>query len=223
MALRLAKEIRLNDRCKADPLYWLTSHTKTRDDHWKEKCSEPYAKFPVKPYFPFLFELFQGSRRLFLPKSREMMLSWAVIGWLVHQCQWNPNLQTIVQSELATKSIDLVGGSGVPGYAKTLYEQQDPFLKRLHPLSKRIEDMPGNLFTWANNSSIRAVPSGANQVRQYHPAIFVMDEAAFMSEAQSSYDTAEPVSSQIIVVSSAGPSWFGMRCENIMDNWPEVE
>jgi hypothetical protein len=146
-----------------------------------------------------------------------MMLSWAVIGWAVHQCQWNESFQVIVQSELATKSVDLVGGSGIPGYAKTLYEQQDPFLKRMHPLSKPIDEMPGNLFTWANKSSIRAVPSGANQVRQYHPALFIMDEAAFMTEAHESYDTADPVTSQIVAISSAGPSWFGDLCSSILD------
>jgi hypothetical protein len=216
-AARLANEIDWNNDCKKDPLHWLLKYTKTRDDHWKEKGTEPYAPFPDKPYFPYLFHLLQTERRLFLPKSREMGLSWAVIGFAVHQCQWYENTQVIVQSEQAKKAIELVSGKDLPGYARTLYDQQDAFLRRTHPLTKASDDMPGERLSWRNGSSITAVPGGADQVRAYHPAIFIMDEAAFMVEGKASYDTAEPVTSQIIVVSSAGPSWMGDICQRIMD------
>jgi len=192
-------------------------HTKTRDDHWKEKGTEPYARFPDKPYFPFLFHLLKTERRLFLPKSREMGLSWAVIGDSVHMCQWNPNTHVIVQSAKEDKSIDLVVGKGIPGYARVLWEQQDDFLKLLHPLTKSIEDMPGDLLTWQNGSSLRGVPAGADQIRQYHPARFIMDEAAFLPEASASYGAAEPVADQIVVVSSAAPGWFAEVVTRILD------
>jgi hypothetical protein len=61
------------------------------------------------------------------------------------------------------------------------------------------------------------VASGADQFRQYHPALVILDEAAFLPGAAASYDTAEAVASQIIVVSSAGPSWFGEVCQSILD------
>lgn len=159
-----------------------------------------------------------SERRLFLPKSREMVLSWAVVGYAVHLCQWNPNTQVIIQSEREAKSVDLVVGRGIPGYARVLWERQDEFLKRLHPLTKDIDKMPEDLLSWRNGSSIRGVPSGAQQVREYHPALFIMDEAAFLTEAAASYDTAEPVCSQIFVVSSAGPSWFGDVVQSILEN-----
>jgi hypothetical protein len=169
------------------------------------------------PYFPRLFELFQTSRRLFVPKSREMGLSWCTMAYAVWLCQWTENSQVIVQSEKEAKSIDLVVGRGSPGYCRVLWEQQDDFLKIAHPLTKPIDDMPGDLLSWRNGSSIRGVPSGADQVRQYHPALFVMDEAAFLTEAEFFYNTAEPVTAQIVVVSSAGPGWFGTVCESILD------
>jgi hypothetical protein len=131
---------------------------------------------------PRLFELLRSERRLFIPKSREMMLSWAVVGYAVWVAQWHENSQIILQSERESKSVDLVVGRGIPGYARVLWEQQDAFLKRLHPLTKPIDDMPGDL-----------------------------------SEAAASYDTAEPVATQIIVVSSAGPSWVGDVCQSILE------
>ena len=135
----------------------------------------------------------------------------------VHLCQWNPNTHVIVQSEKETKSVDLVVGKGIPGYARVLWEQQDECLKILRPLTKPIDEMPGNLLTWQNGSSIRGVPAGADQIRQYHPARYIMDEAAFLPEAAASYDTAEAVATQIIVVSSAGPGWFSEVCQSILD------
>ena len=146
-----------------------------------------------------------------------MMLSWAVVGYATWLCQWHENTHAIIQSEREAKSVDLVVGRGIPGYARVLWEQQDDFLKIAHPLTKPIDDMPADLLTWKNGSSIRGVPSGSDQVRQYHPALVILDEAAFLTEASASYDTAESVSSQIIVVSSAGPGWFGTVCQSILD------
>ncbi|HVN80714.1 MAG TPA: hypothetical protein VMW38_17110 [Terriglobia bacterium] len=147
-----------------------------------------------------------------------MMLSWAVVADSVHLAQWTPNSHIIIQSERESKSIDLVVGKGIPGYARVIWEQQDECLKVMHPLTKSIDDMPGNLMTWQNGSSIRGVPSGADQVRQYHPARFIMDEAAFLTEAAASYDAAEPVASQIIVISSAAPSWFGETVMKVLES-----
>jgi len=206
-----------DELCGLDPLEWLQHYTKTRDDHWREKGTDPYCEFPDLPYMSKLFELMASERRLFVPKSREMMLSWAVVGYAVHLCQWHPNTQVIIQSEREAKSVDLVVGRGVPGYARVLWEKHDEFLKRLHPLKKPIDEMPADLLSWKNGSSIRGVPSGADQTRQYHPSLFIMDEAAFLSEAAARYDTAEPVSSQIFVISTAGPGWFADLVTTIME------
>jgi hypothetical protein len=80
----------LDRACSFDPLYWLQNFTKTFDEHWQEKRSQPYARFPDKPYMPWLFKLLTSERRLFIPKSREMMISWAVVGYGVWRCQFFP-------------------------------------------------------------------------------------------------------------------------------------
>src|SRR5580692_6566075 len=156
----------INEACRRNPLYWLQNHTKTRDDHFMDKGTTPYARWPEKPFWPWLFGLLRSERRLFIPKSREMGLSWAVVADSVHMCQWNENTHVIIQSERESKSIDLVVGKGIPGYARVLWEQQDESLRILHPLTKPIDEMPGNLLTWQNGSSIRGVPAGADQIRQ---------------------------------------------------------
>jgi hypothetical protein len=208
----------INELCRRDPLYWLTNWTRTRDDHWREKGTPPYAKFPNKPYFPWLFEGLRNDRRLFIPKSRDMMISWAVMGYLTWTAQWYGPQHIIVQTQREDKAKDLVSGVDVPGYVRTLYEQQDDFLKVLHPTPRPPSEMAGLVFTWTNGSKIEGVPSGAEQVRQYHPAIVFFDEAAYLADFRGSLGAAEPVATQIIAVSSAARSDFGDICQRIMDN-----
>ena len=211
------REAAINELCRRDPLYWLTNWTRTRDDHWREKGTEPFAKFPDLPYMPFTFELLRTKRRLFIPKSRDMMISWAVIGFLVWTAQWYGPAHIMIQTQKEDKAKDLVSGIDVPGYVRTLYEQQDDFLKILHPTPRPPKDMSSLVFTWTNGSKIEGVPAGAEQIRQYHPAIVFFDEAAFLDDFLGSYGAAEPVASQIIAVSSAAPSDFGDIVMRVLD------
>ena len=155
-----------------------------------------------------------------------MMVSWLVIGYYAWLCQWHPETLVIVQSSLADKSIDLVTGKERPGYVRTLYDQQDPSLQRDHPLTKPSKDMASDMFTWANGSAIMAIPSGGSRIRQYHPAAVFLDEAAYLPEAEESYNAADPVAGQIVCVSSVNSdSWFTRICERIMipENHAELE
>jgi hypothetical protein len=171
----------------------------------------------MMPYMPFLFERLRNAKRLFIPKSREMMLSWAVMGYAVWMCQWHPEIQIIVQSAREDKSVDLVTGREHPGYCRVLWENQDESLKRDHPLTKPPSEMAGDLFSWGNGSEIRAVPAGGDQFRQYHPFCCILDECAYLPEAEASFNAAHPVATQIICVSSAGPSWFMDICDGVME------
>jgi hypothetical protein len=100
---------------------------------------------------------------------------------------------------------------------RTLYEQQDDFLKILHPTPRPPADMAGLEFTWTNGSRIQGLPSGAEQVRLYHPYCLFFDEAVYLDDFLGSYGAAEPVATQIIAVSSAGPSDFGDIVLRVMD------
>ena len=193
------------------PLYWFYS-TKTFDEHWQENGKELYRPMERLPYLPYLFHRFLTTSILFLAKSREMRVSWPIVAFAVWKCQFFERTRVIVQSQKEDKACELVKGTGAPGYARTLYENQPDWLRRLCPLVGRMEDMPANKITWANGSTLQGVPAGADQIRLYHPAIYIADEAAHMPDFQACYDAAVPVCSQIIAVSSAAPSWFGDMC-----------
>jgi len=84
-------------------------------------------------------------------------------------------------------------------------------MKQGHPLTKPIEDMPGDLLSWANGSTLQGVPKGADQIRQYHPTVAIFDEAAHLDEFEAAYAAALPVCSRIIAVSSVAPGWFWQK------------
>ena len=196
------------------PLYWLRfvmgdsgggPGIETFDEKWRDKGSAPYPRFPgpdTHPYLPWLFNLFVDHRRVFLPKSREMMASWCGIGFAVWSCQFFEKTRAIVQTQKDDKVIDLIKGSEVPGYSRTLIERQPKWLQERFPLTKPMKDQTQNEIAWANGSVIQGVPRGADQIRQYHPTLVLFDEAAHLDEFQAAYGSADLVASKCFWMNS---------------------
>lgn len=192
-----------DERCKRDPLYWAQHWTKTENPHYIQDGLDFRAAFPDKSYFRLLFSAFAHDDRLFIPKTREMLTSWAVMVWATHRAQWF-KAECVVQTESEDKAKQLIS------YAECLYRNQDDFLKQLHPLGTEASHLN---IEWKDGGRVFGIPKGENKIRMYHPTIYVMDEAAFLPEAEQCYNAAHPVARQIIAISSAGPGWFGDQCQ----------
>ena len=206
--LREAKYERLDARCAKGiasfdegPLYWLTTHTATENPHHKEQGLPFRGPFPKLKYFVPLFDAFTRHRRLFIPKTREMLTSWCVMGWAAHQAQWYKS-EAIVQTDAEGKASELID------YVRQLWDNQDTPLRNRHPLTTKTTYE----IAWSDGGRVLAIPKGEHKIRLYHPTIYIMDEASFLPEAQQCYDAAEPVTKQIIALSTAGPGWFGDEC-----------
>ncbi|HEY6250996.1 MAG TPA: transposase [Candidatus Angelobacter sp.] len=193
----------------ADPLVWLQKYTETKDSHWRERGAEaPYRPFPDKPFFRPLIEDWQREPVVFIEKSRNMMLSWLCVGFFTHAAMTTPGIEILFQSQKEDKAFELVD------YAKVLYDHQPGELQAEFPLVKKLKDMADGELHFANGSRIIGIPGGADQIRSYHPWGLLMDEAAFMPEAGDCYNNAIPVCRKILMVSSAGPGWFGETCNS---------
>ncbi len=188
---------------EAGPLLWLTQHTYTEDEHWLRKGTPPVAHFPKKGYFVPVLEHLLTDERLFIPKSREMMTSWLVCAYIAWMCQWLPHIFWILQTEKEDKAVQLIN------YCRILYRRQDDWMKE----RRKITVDNTTELKLDNGSHILAVPKGENQVRLYHPYGYMMDEAAFLPEAEACYNAVSPVAKQIVAVSSAAPGWFAQMCE----------
>lgn len=200
--LQVEYELLEDKRCETSALYWLQTHTKTENKH-AEKQGVPFkAPFPRKSYFKPLFAYLKSESRLFIPKSREMVTSLAVMGYGTHAAQWR-KAEVVVQCDSEDKAKELVH------HCQIYYEEQPAWLKKRHPLVSRPSS---DTITWRSGGRVIGLPSGEHKIRLYHPTIYILDEASFLPEAEGCYNYASPVCGQIIAISSAGPGWFGNQC-----------
>lgn len=180
------------------PLLWLTQYTATEDLHWLQKGTPPVAPFPVKKYLMIAMSYLLTCDTLFIPKSREMMTSWLVCGYIAWMCQWLPHIFWILQTEKEDKATQLID------YCRILFNRQPEWMQERNPLvvSNSVE------LKRANGSHVLAVPQGENQVRLFHPYGYMQDESAFLPEAEQSFNAVRPVCKQIVAVSSDEVGWF---------------
>lgn len=191
-----------DERCKRSALHWAQNWTKTENPHYLEQGREYRARFPHKSYFNVLFRYLSENERIFVPKTREMVTSWSVMAYAAHRAQWF-KAEVVVQTDSEDKAKELVG------YAECLYRNQEPWLKERHPIAGEASQLS---IEWRDGGRVFGIPKGEHKIRMYHPTIYVMDEAAFLPEAEQCYNAAHPVAKQIIAISSAGPGWFGDEC-----------
>lgn len=184
------------------PLLWLTSHTKTEDTHWMDKGTEFQSPFPKREYIRIVISYLLRCKSLFLPKSREMLMSWTVCGFIAWMCQWYP-VFWVAQTGKEDKVAELIQ------YARTLYKNQPEWMQKKNPL---VVDNDLEL-QWAEGGRFLGVPKGADQIRIHHPHGYFQDESAFLPEAQEAFDAVRPVCKQIVCVSTDEVGWFHSECK----------
>jgi len=120
-------------------------------------------------------------------------------------------LERALTGEETTKEVEgsLQSRRSTGGRTPPRYDRQPGWLREKYSLLKRMEDMPATIISWANGSTLQGVPKGADQIRQYHLTLLIVDEAAHVDDSEASHAAADPVCGQIIAVSSAAPGWFG--------------
>ena len=215
---------------KRGPMYWLRNQTKTENYHWQEMGLKPEMPFPYKPFtdrridlaaLPFDHEftevdppdyldvvmglMLKKESQLYIPKTREMMTSWLVVGFITWYCQFFEKTEAYSQSESDNKA------QGLVKYADILYTHQDEWLRDRYPL-RRGDAGTLHDIGWANGSSFKALPSGERKLASAHPTVYFMDEAAHIPAAESTINIAMPAVRQIIAVSSIAPGFFADIC-----------
>jgi hypothetical protein len=187
-----------------DPYLWVTHHTKTVNEHWREEGrSSPHEPFPPLAYFAALFEAFDGERVIWIEKSRDLMVSWACVAYLTFHAMTVPARGVLFQTQKESKVTQLID------CAKCLWEQQNERLKAAFPLERPMSIQSSLSLGFKNGSYILGIPGGADQVRSYHPWGYLSDEASFQPDAGESYHEAlSVVSGKIILNSSAAPGWY---------------
>ena len=185
-----------------DTYFWMTRCTKTKDEQDPEN---PYKPFPDKPYLQVLLAYLEHypSRVKFIKKSRTMMASWTVSAWVAHQCFNRPATCAIFQSQDERRALVDVE------YGKELWKNSLPVLRDRWPVTKPVDKQAQHEFQLANGSKMMAIPRNPDDIRSAHPTIVVLDEAAFLAEAEASYNVALASNClHLVALSSAYPGWF---------------
>jgi hypothetical protein len=218
---------------EAGPMYWLRKWTATENYQWKEQGLQPVAPFPHRPYldrtidlsafpFPLGADITEGrehldyldvtmgymmvSKDMLVPKTREMLTSWIVVGYITWFCQFYEKIEWLSQSETDDKAMGLIK------YANTLYRHQPDWMRAMHPLKRNTEEGTQHAVEWASGSLFRALAQGQRKAASSHPHGYFNDETAHQAAAGATVDIARPAVKQVICVSSVAPGWFATEC-----------
>ncbi|HEV2709136.1 MAG TPA: hypothetical protein VGU67_02885 [Edaphobacter sp.] len=182
----------------ASPWIWLSQNTKTFNPHWQEEgCNSPFEPFPNKAYFEPVLHVIDGHKITFWEKSRDMMITWGIVGYFTWQAMMVPAREVLFQTLERTKMEEMVG------YAKCLYDQQPMWLREAFPLTKPSDRQASDVLEFKHGGKIMGLPGGADTIRSYHPWGYFLDEAAFCPDAVECLSNALGTGAQKIVMNSS--------------------
>jgi hypothetical protein len=207
--------------------YFLFAYVRTRDEH----DATIYAKeIPRKSYIGVLAQALQLTRRLAVPKSRQLMVTWVCAAFVLWVALTRDHALCFVQSK---KEED---ADGILGRMFDIYVRLPPWLKEQNPINpaksgdrqfchmyfpwtreriaaaaKARGEEPDFMLEKTMRSHIWGIPQGADVLRSYTATLIFSDEDAFQEEAGEAYTACSPTlaaDSWFIKVSTANPGHF---------------
>lgn len=192
--------------------------TAYREDPWLFLCECVFTKDqvdqknPIKPFpkeWPYLrlyVLIWMRYRRLAVPKSRRMTMSWTNIALYLHQAMFFPTQDFAFVSKKEDDAAELVRR------AEFIYDHipPDKIPKYLLP-KKRTRAQPAALEFPELDSKIQGFPMGADQLRQFTFSGILGDECAFWEEARAFYAASQPTTEgggRMSLISSRSPGFF---------------
>jgi len=186
--------------CESSPWYFLVNFVVTVDEHWDRKgLSTPYQRFPPKPYLCSVCERWCTERKLHLPKSRQMLITWMVGSLYYGDAIFLPGRLNMFQSKLESDSKAIL--RRVRGVDRRI-RQMAPWLV------PGIRDDSGNRLAFENDSALVAVAQGAHNVQSHTPSGLFMDEGQLQPEAGEAYNYALACCDRMTIVGSADYGWM---------------
>jgi phage FluMu gp28-like protein len=163
-------------------------------------------KFPDTPYLKHICEVWRKSKMIAVPKSRRMLLTWLMLALHLHMALFQPGSAVFVQSKKAEDSDYLIGDKRM----LFIYNSLPAWTRSFGlPRAKKKEF----LLSLSNDSSVKAVSQGADQLRQYTASAVLCDEIALWEQAGATWRALRPIAQgggKITLVSSASPGFFEM-------------
>ena len=188
-------------KCR-DPWYWLTNWAMTENP--ASQKPDPFEKFPDKQHLYNLTRIFEREKRLIIPKSRQMTVTWLFIALYLHEAMWKPSRLIFIQSK-KEQDADEVLERGF-----SIYQKLPTFMRNWQPLTHNKKTFCEMKFS-RNRSRILAVPEGPDHIRGFSPTDIFSDETCFQDDVEKMTASAMPalgLHGRLVMVSSAAPSFM---------------
>lgn len=214
----------------------LARYNRYRNSPWEflRECvythDEVDAENPIKPYpshLKYLFLLVQlwvRFRRLAVPKSRRMTVSWTFIGLAVWDCIFHKGRSWAFTSKKEEDAKELVSR------AEFIYKHIPPekVSPELLPKLKngKMQTSPPVMDFEEIHSRIQGFPQGGDQLRQRGFSGILEDECAFQEESEDTFAAAEPTikgGGRMIKVSSRSVADGGFFKRIVFDQLEAVD
>lgn len=187
-------------------------------DPWAFLCNCVYTKNQVAQgdavqkfpgdweYLELYTRMWQKHKRIAVPKSRRMTMSWTNIGLHLWAAMFKSTQDFAFVSKKEDDSAELVRR------AEFIYDHipESEIPRELLPRKKTYAKPPALIFPDID-SKIQGFPMGADQLRQFTFTGILGDECAFWDDAQKFYTAASPTlegGGRMTLISSRSPGFF---------------
>jgi hypothetical protein len=188
-------------KCERDPFYFATHYCYTLDS---DDDSSSRKLFPGYEYLKGLFTALIEREDLHIEKSRQMLVSWTVMIFFLHQILFTDNRQILVVSS-KQENVDDGGSNSTPqsllGKARYCYLNLPKFLRE--SCGEKILSFKNlQIINSINGSSIKGESSSPNAGRggNFHYAL--LDEAAFIPNSETLFTSARLACKKGLVICS---------------------
>ena len=183
---------------------------KTEDVHNRSRPTQP---FPDKPHLFYTTRLWQITKRILIPKSRQLTMTWLFCAlYLWKAVHWPSRLEFFVSKKEEDADANILRSLFIYQHLPKFYRNYCPGVNKA-----------GDPYTYCNlkftnRSRMWGIPSGGDQMRQYTASDIFSDEGAFQEGLKEQLASAIPtlgLDGGIAIVSSAAPSFFQDLCFDV--------
>lgn len=173
---------------REDPWLFLKYCVFTKDEVDADKPIKPYPSHFL--YAKFIVMMWQRHKKIAIPKSRRMTVSWTCLALIVYDIIFFKGRSWAVTSRKEEAAKELVSR------CEFIIKHIPPEIMapELIPKMKRggMQSSPPCIEFDEIHSKIQGFPQGGNQLRQYGFSGIFEDECAFQEESEETYAAAEP-------------------------------
>lgn len=169
--------------------------------------ASPYKPFPDLPYLRFIIRELQANRRILIPKSRQVMVTWICLAFIFWEVLFHPASRWFLQgkkeddSEELLKRIDVMYDS-LPEWMQSWADMTRKFCSREFPTLDAV---------------IKGIPQGGDHFKSFTPRGIFIDEAQIHTELANALMSGEPILKDIGWMIIVGSARAGAMYNLVMD------